>query len=96
MAVRHHAAGWGQEDCFVYFISDGSAVKIGTAVNPEARLRNLQGSNSRKLTLLAVAKGGTELEKQFHDSFSHLQIRGEWFKGEVMAQLTSVQLKPSA
>ena len=69
---------------WVYFIrsTDTSHVKIGTTKHsPPARLRDLQTGNPSELVLLGAMAGGVGLEKQLHDRFDALRVRGEWFRG---------------
>jgi hypothetical protein len=65
---------------YVYFILDDSSqnVKIGKSDSPEERLKNLQTANASNLILLKTTKNFTE--KYVHDKFSHIRIRGEWFR----------------
>lgn len=66
----------------VYFIQAGEAgpVKIGTTRDPQKRLRMLQCAHPDVLELrLAVPEADEVL---FHQRFSHLRIRGEWFRFE--------------
>lgn len=65
----------------VYFIQagDGGEIKIGTAQNPWARLKELQTGNGKQLRLLAVVPGGPREEGELHDRFRAHGIRGEWF-----------------
>ena len=68
---------------FVYFISDEDGyIKIGKASNVEARFNQLQTASRQELTVLAVKRGGHVLEGELHKRFSHLRVRGEWFKGD--------------
>lgn len=66
---------------WVYFIREGAAgpIKIGTALDPYARLRAMQTGNSSDLVLLGATEGDAELERRLHDRFSTARIRGEWF-----------------
>lgn len=52
-------------------------VKIGTANNPEERLRQLQTGNSDPLILAAVINAN---ERQLHQRFRRYHFRGEWFE----------------
>lgn len=75
----------------VYFIQVGEAgpVKIGTTRDPKKRLQILQCANPDVLELrLAVPEAD---EAIFHRRFSHLRIRGEWFRfdGSLRAFLRS-------
>lgn len=68
---------------YVYFISDEDGyIKIGKASNVETRFNQLQTASRQELTVLAVKRGGHVLEGELHERFSHLRVRGEWFKGD--------------
>jgi hypothetical protein len=70
------------------------AIKIGVSGNPWSRvLVDLQAGNSRELRLLLVLRVGRpsmrgtdfpmrRIERQWHERFAHLRIRGEWFRPE--------------
>jgi hypothetical protein len=64
---------------FVYFISAGGPIKIGTAKDVRSRLSGIQTSNYDALKVLGVMRGGSELEASLHRQFSHYRLRGEWF-----------------
>lgn len=66
----------------VYLIRAGEngPVKIGHAENPWARLSNAQTDCPIPLSLIAVLDGKAEEEAALHAQFSHLRIRGEWFR----------------
>jgi len=66
--------------CFVYFVTDGEAIKIGKANNPKVRLSGLQTSTHKPLTILAVTPGNETLEREFHRVFHSKRLRGEWFE----------------
>ena len=66
----------------VYFIRGGDQIKIGTSAKPEARLREMQTGNPMELVLLGTLVGGRSKEQALHSQFSHLRIRGEWFRVE--------------
>lgn len=64
-----------------YFIYDGyGLVKIGKALNPEKRIKELQTGNGRKLTLLGYIDG--DQESVLHSQFKPMQSHGEWFRCE--------------
>lgn len=77
---------------YIYFIQkkEGGPVKIGTSVNPEQRLVELQHSSPDILCIVAVARGAHAAEKRLHERFEHTRIHSEWFapSGE-MADLLS-------
>jgi hypothetical protein len=54
-------------------------VKIGYAIDPKARLGNLQTGHHVELKLLRTMPGGRDTEAQLHRHFNGLHIRGEWF-----------------
>lgn len=66
---------------YVYFITDGEYVKIGSTVDIVSRLNVLQTANARPLTLLkyVASKDRFETERNFHDIFSNFRVNGEWF-----------------
>lgn len=70
----------------VYFIkAEGhSVVKIGSAICPESRLRELQTASPFCLILLGIEPGGMPREKELHRQFAAQRIRldGEWFRIE--------------
>lgn len=72
---------------FVYIIQAGEDgdVKIGWAVNPRDRLKNLQTGNSLELRLLHFERIGSKraaarVERWLHQEFGGHRIRGEWFR----------------
>ena len=88
------------KNSFVYFISEchshklrgGSAVKIGVAKNPAARLAELQTGNPKELELALTfgpmsEKQAYQLESRFHSKFRKYRIRGEWFRKLLFSEL---------
>lgn len=63
----------------LYAITDGTAIKFGSAWDIQFRLNTLQTGNCRKLTCLAsiIAKKGTEAA--LHRALFYQRLRGEWF-----------------
>lgn len=68
----------------VYFIKGESTgnIKIGHSRNPEGRIRGFQTASSEKLTIIKTIEGGEKVEKELHQRFAHINIRGEWFRAE--------------
>jgi T5orf172 domain len=65
----------------VYFITDGEAIKIGvTGGTAEYRMKAIQASHHRPLTVIAQVPGDEDYERSLHHQFRHLRIRGEWFR----------------
>lgn len=79
-----------------YFVQAGEAgpVKIGTARDPQKRLRILQCAHSEDLRLRLVVPEADEA--CFHHRFSHLRIRGEWFRFEGTLQALLCSPDPKA
>ncbi|WP_167396779.1 GIY-YIG nuclease family protein [Sphingomonas aerolata] len=74
----------------IYFIgSDIGAIKIGRAIRPKVRLRQLQSGSPIPLMILATTPGGVDEEKAYHDRFRKQRIRGEWFErsAELLAEI---------
>jgi DNA-binding transcriptional regulator YdaS (Cro superfamily) len=65
----------------VYFIRAGRTdrIKIGYAVKPEHRLRELQIGSADRLTFLRVVEGEREAERAMHARFADQRLEGEWF-----------------
>jgi hypothetical protein len=83
----------------VYFIQAGAAdpIKIGSAKNPQHRLQTLQIGAHCSLRLIARMDGGEAEERALHRKFSHLRLRGEWFKPgpELLAFIAPFAVAPS-
>ncbi len=63
----------------IYFIKQGSYVKIGYSSLFKKRLNQLQTASPVKLEVLALIKGEKQDEKNYHDKFKHINSNGEWF-----------------
>jgi hypothetical protein len=63
----------------VYFAACSGRIKIGTSVAPEARIREIATHLFDAVTLLAVARGGAELESAIHKRLNKHLLRNEWF-----------------
>ncbi len=64
----------------VYFIrAETGQIKIGMAIDPEARLKNLQTASPVKLEIVATCEGGAEGEAEYHERFAEHRLRNEWF-----------------
>jgi hypothetical protein len=67
----------------IYFAQgvDGGPVKIGTAVDVDRRLAQLEAHYGQPLVLLATMPGGREEEQAIHERFSEIRLgRTEQFK----------------
>lgn len=83
----------------VYFISDGSDIKIGyTTQAVEARLKQLNTGNQKNLYILGWITGTADDEYALHIKFGKYRIRsnGEWFQGaeEIIDFINEVNEKP--
>lgn len=65
-----------------YVIRSGAFVKIGIAVDIEARFRTLLSSNPHDLECLVVFPGGRPVERALHQRFAAHRHRDEWFRVE--------------
>lgn len=84
----------------VYFIQMGEDgdIKIGTTANIHQRFRTLQTACHKPLRVLAMLRGGAELEEQMHRRFAHLRTHLEWFRpGEdLMEFLVKIRSRATA
>lgn len=97
LGQRHYSFWSGQlyETYYVYVIRAGkkSPVKIGKALNPLTRMKQLQTANAETLRLLLVVPAGNEasalrLEHVLHERFAEHRLRtSEWFYGPGVAQI---------
>jgi len=64
----------------VYFITDGSRIKIGCTSNLKTRLLALQVGNVNYIEVIAtIENAGKDVEKYLHEYYSKDRISGEWF-----------------
>lgn len=66
----------------VYFAKgqrDG-LVKIGKSNSPDRRLVALASAEKQPVTMLRVIEGGHAVEREMHQNFLALRVRGEWFR----------------
>lgn len=66
----------------VYFIGAEvtGLIKIGCAVNPQARLRSLQTGSPDRLSIIATVPGDAAMERGLHSQFAADRMHGEWFR----------------
>jgi hypothetical protein len=74
----------------IYFIQEESKnvgnIKIGYTDGERSlhqRIKHHQCGNPRALNLIGTMEGNIKLEMQFHSMFSHINIRGEWYKPNI-------------
>jgi len=65
----------------VYLIRAGltGPVKIGSAVDPVVRIKDLQVAHYESLVLIKLWEGGKAEELALQARFADLHIRGEWY-----------------
>lgn len=79
-------------DGYVYFISDGEAVKIGFSEKPLRRIKGLQSGHPKPLTLLGTIPASVMDEMALHKRFDHLRIQGEWFRATLELTIYATDL----
>lgn len=65
---------------YLYVIGAERTVKIGRALNPHSRLKELQTGHDRALYLLAAVPCHACVERAVHARFAYLRTTGEWFR----------------
>lgn len=67
---------------WIYFVRMGitGPIKIGSAVNVDRRIRQLQTANPYTLWLMAKVPWVEGEERRLQESFAHAQLSGEWFR----------------
>lgn len=79
----------------IYFIQveNNGPIKIGSAKDPEQRLKHLQIGNHKKLNLIAVMHGESPLESKIHRDLKDFRRSGEWFNPttEVLDYIRDIQ-----
>lgn len=74
--TRKDKDGW----TYIYFVTDGELIKIGRAVNVLARLRAMQTSHHKPLTVLATFVAHVSIEGIIQDQFRAARVSREWFE----------------
>jgi hypothetical protein len=68
----------------VYFIqrpNDG-AIKIGHTTEFKARFDALEAFTGMDLTTLCILDKDRKFEKEMHEKFNNIRLKGEWFKSD--------------
>lgn len=76
----------------IYLITDQVFVKIGISKNPEKRLKELQTSHPRKLSIMkifSVQCAALPVERVLHKLLSHKRSSGEWFEPKRLSAVPS-------
>jgi hypothetical protein len=76
---------------YIYFIQaaddDDAPVKIGQTLDVDKRLETLQTASPVELRVRCAIWAAAWVEHVFHDLFSDLRIRGEWFRPDARVSL---------
>lgn len=74
------AVGKGEK---VYFLQRGETgpIKIGISKNPKKRITAIQGLCAEPVeVLLLLSVDSRQKEREIHEKFKHLRLKGEWFE----------------
>jgi hypothetical protein len=64
----------------VYFVSYGTAIKIGYSTNLRKRLGALQAGVPERVVLEFSCAGDMRMEKELHQRFARDRLHSEWFR----------------
>lgn len=70
--------------------ADTGEIKLGRALHPERRLRELATGSPVELRLLGTIPAGAAVERLLHDTFQHAHLRGEWHDGSIRDDVITV------
>lgn len=76
---QQHLRGW--EYVYVIRSDEQTPIKIGRAIDVEARLKGLQTGNPYRLKVIGAIPGNSDIEACFHRHLRLSRMRGEWFDG---------------
>lgn len=71
--------GYDDDGWCVYLMESGNHYKIGITTNIKERLAALNHASGSPVTLVALRRGGREIEAQLHDVLAGCRSQGEWF-----------------
>lgn len=75
-------SSWDDREVYVLRRASDGAIKIGVSVNPEKRMRTIEGRHGACELLFTTNGGGVRAERALHDRFMEYQLPGrerEWF-----------------
>jgi hypothetical protein len=81
--VRRFSRRGDTQWAWIYFVragEPGRPIKIGFAKDVHSRVADLQVAQPDTLVLLGVMAGGPAIERELHEHFQRLHLRGEWFR----------------
>lgn len=79
-----------ENSIFIYFISDGTYIKIGRTKDIEKRKQTLQTGSTNNLKLLYIIENAPpSMEQTLHAMAKKYHFRGEWFYPECLDVILS-------
>lgn len=84
--------GW----CYLYFVRQGEAVKIGRASNVQRRIEELQTASPTPLELLVAVPAHASLEKEYLKRLEPYRLNGEWFLSVPLIERLVISLQDGA
>lgn len=68
----------------------GLGLKVGLALNPEKRIRDLSTGSPVELRLLGTIPGGRAIESLIHEAMADRKLRAEWYSLDARDDLTTL------
>lgn len=82
---------------YVYAMGCASGpIKVGWAVDPEKRRRELQTGNPERLFVLAIEPGDRQRETAAHTRLAAARVHGEWFERSAVRRDFELELPDTA
>lgn len=75
---------------YVIEAASGGPLKVGIALHPEQRLRELQTGSPVPLALVGVFPAGRAVESLLHETFKEHRLHGEWYAPEIRDDLLTL------
>ena len=69
-----------REAVYVYLMESRDAYKIGISRNVPQRMKDLNCGSSNRVELVALRRGGSNLEARLHRRLADYRLNGEWFR----------------
>lgn len=66
-------------ESYVYILYSAGLLKIGTTIDPQARVEGLRSSSSSPVSLIWLTHGNADDERALHKRFAKDRFKGEWF-----------------
>jgi hypothetical protein len=67
-------------ESYVYILYSAGLLKIGTTIDPQARVEGLRSSSSSPVSLIWLTHGDATDERELHKRFARDRFKGEWFR----------------